>query len=64
MEPLSERELDVLRRLASEATIPDIAGEMHIAVSTLRTHVRNIYGKLGVHSRFEAVTEGRRHGLI
>jgi LuxR family maltose regulon positive regulatory protein len=64
IEPLSDREVEVLRLLDSTLSIPEIAGHLYIAVSTLRTHVRNIYRKLGVHSRFEAVSEGKALKII
>lgn len=64
VETLSEREVEVLGWLRSELTVPEIAAELHITVSTLRTHVRNIYGKLGAHSRFEAVVKGQELGLV
>jgi LuxR family maltose regulon positive regulatory protein len=64
IEPLSEREIEVLKLLESQLTAPEIAERLYIAVSTLRTHVRNIYSKLGVHSRFEAVAKGRDLKLI
>ncbi len=63
VDPLSQREIEVLRRLASDRTVPEIAEALFITVSTLRTHVRNIYAKLGVHSRFEAVAKGRELNL-
>jgi LuxR family maltose regulon positive regulatory protein len=55
IEPLSERELEVLHYLRSPLTVPEIARELYIAESTVRSHVKNIYGKLEVHSRMEAV---------
>ncbi|MBX3030201.1 MAG: helix-turn-helix transcriptional regulator [Chloroflexi bacterium] len=55
IEPLSERELDVLRLLRSELDGPAIAGELHVSLNTLRTHTRNIYAKLGVHGRRAAI---------
>jgi LuxR family maltose regulon positive regulatory protein len=64
VEPLSDREIQVLRMLESELSIPEIAGHLHVAVSTLRTHIRNIYSKLDVHSRFEAVSKARDLNLI
>ena len=53
IEPLSERELDVLRLLASELDGPDIARELSVSVATMRTHTRNIYAKLALRSRSE-----------
>jgi LuxR family maltose regulon positive regulatory protein len=64
VEPLSDREMQVLRMLESRLSTPEIAGHLHIAVSTLRTHIKNIYSKLGVHSRFEAVSKARDLNLI
>lgn len=64
IEPLSARELEVLRFLNSPLAIPDIAREMLIAPSTLRTHVRNIYLKLDVHGRLEALQKARELGLF
>lgn len=64
VEPLSERELEVLWLLNSHLSVPEIAGEMMIAPSTLRTHIRNIYLKLDVHGRLEALQKARELGLI
>jgi len=64
IDPLSDREIEVLRMLDSELSVPEIADGLYIAVSTLRTHVRNIYRKLGVHSRLEAVLEGKDLNII
>lgn len=64
IEPLSARELEVLRFLNSPLAIPEIAREMLIAPSTLRTHVRNIYLKLDVHGRLEALQRARDLGLF
>jgi LuxR family maltose regulon positive regulatory protein len=64
IEPLSERERQVLHLLTLELSVPEIAKELFITVSTLRTHIRNIYAKLGVHSRFEAVIKGTELDLI
>ena len=55
VEPLSERELDVLRLLRSDLDGPDIARELHVSLNTLRTHTKNVYSKLGVNSRRAAV---------
>jgi LuxR family maltose regulon positive regulatory protein len=64
IEPLSERELEVLRYLNSHLSVPEIAGEMMIAPTTLRTHIRNIYNKLNVHGRLEALQKARDLGLF
>ena len=55
IEPLSVRELDVLRLLRTELNGPDIARELIVSLSTIRTHTRNIYTKLGVTNRRAAV---------
>ena len=61
VDPLSSRELDVLRYLGSELDGPDIARELGVALSTVRTHTQHIYAKLGVNSRRAAVR--RAHQL-
>lgn len=63
-EALSEREMEVLRLLNSSLTVPEIARELYIAVSTTRTHIRNIYGKLDVHGRIEAIQRAQDLNLI
>jgi LuxR family maltose regulon positive regulatory protein len=55
LEPLSERELDVLRLLGTDLDGPAIARHLVVSLSTVRTHTRSIYGKLGVTSRRAAV---------
>ena len=64
VDPLSERELDVLRLLESDLGGPDIARELSVSVNTVRTHTRHIYAKLGVTTRREAVREAARLGLL
>ncbi len=64
VEPLSERELQVLRHLNSSLTVPEIAVELYISDSTVRSHVKNIYGKLGVHRRLDAIKRGEELGLL
>jgi LuxR family maltose regulon positive regulatory protein len=63
-EPLSQRELDVLRLFQTELSGPEIAGELVIALSTLRTHTKGIYSKLNVNSRRAAVKRAADLGLI
>jgi len=55
MEPLSARELDVLRLLRTDLSGPEIARELMVSLHTLRTHTNNIYTKLGVTNRRAAV---------
>jgi LuxR family maltose regulon positive regulatory protein len=64
VEPLSERELQVLRLLVTPLTSTEIANELVIAPSTVRSHVKNIYSKLGVHRRAECVQRAQELGLI
>jgi LuxR family maltose regulon positive regulatory protein len=64
VEPLSERELDVLRLLGSDLGGPDIARELSVSINTLRTHTKNIYAKLGVTSRRAAVRQARDLNLM
>jgi LuxR family maltose regulon positive regulatory protein len=61
LDPLSERELDVLRLVVQGLTNTEIAAELVIANSTVKTHVNRIYGKLGVRTRTQAVA--RAHQL-
>jgi LuxR family maltose regulon positive regulatory protein len=64
IEPLSERELDVLRLLGTELSGPEIADRLGVSLNTLRTHTKNIYGKLGVNSRRAAVRRAEEAGLL
>ena len=63
-EPLSERELEVLRFLNTNLSTLEIAREMILAPSTVRTHVRNIYAKLDVHGRIEALQKAKDLDLL
>ncbi|WP_127584620.1 LuxR C-terminal-related transcriptional regulator [Paenibacillus koleovorans] len=63
-EPLSERELDVLRLLKTDLSGPDIARELMVSLNTLRTHTKHIYDKLQVNSRRTAVRRAEELGLI
>jgi len=63
-EELTERELDVLRLLPGELTTRQIAQNLYVAPSTVRTQVKFIYRKLGVSSREQAVDEARDRRLI
>jgi LuxR family maltose regulon positive regulatory protein len=63
-EPLSDRELEILFLLETDLTVPEMAEKLYIAVSTVRSHIKSIYGKLGVHSRFEAVSRAEDFGLL
>ena len=61
---LSERELDVLRLLATARTGPQIASELFVSVNTLRTHTKHIFTKLGVTTRRAAVARAAELGLL
>ncbi len=64
VDPLSPRELDVLRLLATDLDGPDIARQMFISLNTMRTHTRSIYTKLAVTNRRAAVRRGHELSLI
>ena len=64
VEALSERELEVLRLLATDLDGPDIAHRLFVSVNTMRTHTRSIYAKLGVNSRRAAVSRAEKLGLL
>jgi LuxR family transcriptional regulator, maltose regulon positive regulatory protein len=64
IEPLSERELDVLRLLGTDLNGPDIARELIVSLSTVRTHTNRIYAKLGVNNRQAAVRRARQLDLL
>jgi len=64
IEPLSQRELDILRLFKTELSGPEIAQQLVIALSTVRTHTKSIYNKLNVNSRRGAVKRALELGLI
>jgi LuxR family maltose regulon positive regulatory protein len=64
VEPLSERELEVLQLVAAGLTNPEIASRLFLSVNTVKRHSYNIYGKLGVHSRTQAVARARSLGIL
>ena len=61
---LTEREQDVLRLLAQGLSNPDIGSKLGVGENTVKTHVRNVLAKLGVHSRTQAVLQAQRLGLV
>ncbi len=63
-EPLSEREMEVLRLLTDGASNKDIAARLVLAEGTVKNHVTNILGKLGVAGRLQAVNKARELGLL
>jgi LuxR family transcriptional regulator, maltose regulon positive regulatory protein len=64
LEPLSKSEIRVLRYLPTHLTAPEIASELSVSTTTVKTHLRNLYAKLGAHSRAEAVESARAVGLL
>jgi LuxR family maltose regulon positive regulatory protein len=63
-EPLSQREREVLGLLVTSLSSTEIAEHLYISVNTVRSHIRSIYGKLDVHSRFEAVARAQELQLL
>jgi LuxR family transcriptional regulator, maltose regulon positive regulatory protein len=63
-EPLSEREVQVLRLLASDLTGPEIADQLLMSVNTFRTNTRHVYTKLDVKTRRAAVSHASEFGLL
>ena len=64
IEPLSERELEVLQLIAEGLTNPEIADRLFLSLNTVKVHTRNIYGKLDVHHRAQAVARARALGVL
>ena len=64
VEPLTARELEVLRLLASGRSNAEMAAELFVEQSTVKTHLIHLYSKLGVHSRTQAVAHARALGLL
>jgi LuxR family maltose regulon positive regulatory protein len=64
IEPLSEREIEVLQLVAEGLTNPEIAARLILSLYTIKTHTRNIYSKLGVNNRTQAVGKARALGIL
>jgi ATP/maltotriose-dependent transcriptional regulator MalT len=64
VEPLSERELEVLQHIAEGRTDREIADRLYLSLYTVKVHARNIYGKLGVNKRMQAVAKARELGVL
>ena len=63
-EPLSERELEVLKLLRTDLSGPEIAGHLIVSLNTFRTHTKNIYIKLGVNNRRAAIHQAEELDLF
>jgi two-component system nitrate/nitrite response regulator NarL len=61
---LTARESEILGLLAAGSSAPDIGARLHLSTATVKTHLHNLYEKLGVNDRAAAVAEGMRRGLI
>jgi LuxR family maltose regulon positive regulatory protein len=64
LDPLSDRELDVLRYLATDLSGPEIARQLFVSLNTLRSHTKSIYAKLGATSRLESLRRATELGLL
>jgi LuxR family maltose regulon positive regulatory protein len=64
VEPLTDRELEVLRLLRTDLTGPEMAAALVVSVNTIKTHIKHIYSKLNVHCRYEAVQRAAEIGLL
>jgi LuxR family maltose regulon positive regulatory protein len=64
VEPLSEREIEVLQLIAEGLTNQEIASRLYLSLHTVKGHARNIYGKLGVSNRTKAVAKGKALGIL
>jgi LuxR family maltose regulon positive regulatory protein len=64
VEPLSDREIEVLQLIAEGLTNREIATQLYLELSTIKVHNRNIYGKLGVNNRTQAVAKARTLGIL
>jgi predicted ATPase/DNA-binding CsgD family transcriptional regulator len=64
VEPLTRRERDILALLAQEHSAPEIAQSLTLAVSSVKWYIQQVYGKLGVNSRRQAITRARELGLV
>jgi LuxR family maltose regulon positive regulatory protein len=63
-EPLSEREREVLQHMAEGLSNQEIASRLYLSLHTVKVHSRNIYGKLGVHNRTQAVARARALNML
>ncbi|MCP4541042.1 MAG: helix-turn-helix transcriptional regulator [Chloroflexi bacterium] len=64
LDPLTDRELDVLRLLSTDLSGPEIAEKLVVSANTIKTHIKRIYSKLDAHSRYEAIVRAKELGLL
>jgi LuxR family maltose regulon positive regulatory protein len=64
IEPLSGREIEVLHLIAEGLTNQEVADQLYLSLHTIKIHARNIYAKLGVKNRTQAVTRGKALGIL
>ena len=64
IEPLSERELEILQLIAGGLSNQEIGSQLYLSLNTVKAHTRNIYGKLGVKSRTQAAARARTLGIL
>jgi len=64
IEPLSERELEILQLIAGGLSNQEIGAQLYLSLNTVKAHTRNIYGKLGVNSRMQAAARARTLGIL
>jgi LuxR family maltose regulon positive regulatory protein len=63
-EALTKRELEVLQLIDAGLSNPEIANRLYVSLNTVRTHTKNLYSKLDVHSRTQAITRARDLNLL
>ena len=64
IEPLSEREIEVLQLIANGLSNQDISSQLYLSLNTVKSHTQNIYGKLGVNNRTQAGARARALGIL
>ncbi len=64
IEPLTKREREIVRLIAAGRSNPEIAELLYLSLNTVKWHVKNLYGKLGVSSRVEAAARAQELGLL
>jgi LuxR family transcriptional regulator, maltose regulon positive regulatory protein len=61
---LTKREIEVLRHLSTDRPISAIAGTLHISINTMKTHLKNLYRKMGVENRTQAVEKAKANFIL